>query len=70
VIVSHEAPLVEDQPQPVPAVTATLPAPPPAATFALVGDTENVHGAVKAKVSAAIALVPRPPGPTAATSAV
>ena len=38
---SHEALLVAVQSQPFPAVTATVPLPPPAATLVLVGAIEN-----------------------------
>jgi hypothetical protein len=38
---SHEALLVAIQSQPFPAVTATVPLPPPAATLVLVGAIEN-----------------------------
>jgi hypothetical protein len=56
------------QPQPLPAVTATLPVPPLAARLCEVGDALKLHPAVKVKVFDS-ALGERPPGPTAATSA-
>jgi hypothetical protein len=41
VTVSHGASLVAVQSQPFPAVTVTVPLPPPAGTFVLVGEIEN-----------------------------
>ena len=68
VIVIHDALLTAVHPQPLLAVTATLPDPPLDPKLCNVGDAEYVQAAVKPKVLDS-ALAALPPGPTAATSA-
>jgi hypothetical protein len=61
------------QAHPLPAVTATVAEPPPAAIDCDVGEIENVQGAGADPVHEnefELALRPIPPGPTAATFAV
>jgi hypothetical protein len=70
VIDSHDALSDAVHAQPEPAVSVRVAVPPPTATLVVSGDTENEHVVPYANVSTDIALVPRPPGPTAATSAV
>ena len=71
VTVSHAvALLVAVHAQPEPDVTERLAVPPATGTLVVSGVTEKVQGDVYANVSTDMALVPRPPGPTAATSAV
>jgi hypothetical protein len=71
VTVNHVALLVAVHAQPEPAVSESVAVPPPTATLVVSGDTENEHAdPPNANESTDIALVPRPPGPTAATSAV
>jgi len=59
-IVIHVALLVAVHPQPVPAVTATLAAPPAAVALGFVGDTPNAHAAacVTVTVWPATVIVP------------
>ncbi len=64
VTVSHDALLTAVQAQPVPAVTAVLPVPPPAAIDNVVGEIAGAHGAVNEKVFEG-RLVPAPAGPIA-----
>ena len=70
VIDSHDALSDAVHVQPEPAVSVRVAVPPPTATLVVSGDTENEHVVPYANVSTDMALVPRPPGPTAATSAV
>jgi hypothetical protein len=71
VTVNHPALLVAVHAQPEPAVSERVAVPPPTATLVVRVDTENEHVVVPyANESTDMALVPRPPGPTAATSAV
>jgi hypothetical protein len=67
---SHPALLVAVHAQPEPAVSERVAVPPPTATLVVSGDIENEHVVPYANASTDLALVPRPPGPTAATSAV
>jgi hypothetical protein len=59
-IVIHVALLVAVQPHPVPAVTATLAAPPADVALGFVGDTPNAHAAawVTVTVCPATVIVP------------
>jgi hypothetical protein len=68
VTVIHEALLTAVHPQPLPAVTVTLPDPPPDPKLCEVGDAAYVQEDVKPNVLDS-ALAALPPGPTAATSA-
>jgi hypothetical protein len=70
VIDSHDALSDAVHAQPEPAVSERVAVPPPTATLVVSGDTENEHVVPYANESTDMALVPRPPGPTAATSAV
>jgi hypothetical protein len=70
VIDSHDAVSVAVQAQPDPAVSVRVAVPPPTGTLVVSGDTENEQAAPNANESTDIELMPRPPGPTAATSAV
>jgi hypothetical protein len=70
VTLNHPTLLVAVHAQPEPAVSERVAVPPPTATLVVSGDTENAHVVPYANESTDMALVPRPPGPTAATSAV
>jgi hypothetical protein len=70
VTVNHAALLVAVHAQPEPAVSERVAVPPPTGTLVVSVDTENEHVVPYANESTDMALVPRPPGPTAATSAV
>ena len=70
VTVSHAALSVAVHAQPEPVVSERVAVPPPTATLVVDGDTENEHVVPNANESTDMALVPRPPGPTAAMSAV
>jgi hypothetical protein len=68
VTVIHDALLTAVHPQPLPAVTVTLPDPPLDPKLCDVGAAPYVQGDVKPNVLDSALGVP-PPGPTAATSA-
>jgi hypothetical protein len=70
VTVSHVALSDAVHAHPDPEVTETLAVPPLTGTLVVSGVTEKLHATENANVSTDMALVPRPPGPTAATSAV
>jgi hypothetical protein len=68
---SHDALSEAVHAQPEPAVSVSVAVPPPTGTLVVSGATENEHvvPVPNANESTDMALVPRPPGPTAATSA-